>query len=178
MGYNPEDNTPTGKKVSDVDVLETVLLWFSDETNRRPFMRQEVGYIESIMLDGFDKNLIRAKFDTGNSASATMLHVDKLEIDGDTAKWKKNGLTFESDIVDISYPRRGGKPFDTRPMIEHGITFNNKKYIIEIGLTEKDTASEMLINRKTMTKLRVAVNPNRRYIVSDYAGKDDDYTRD
>ena len=178
MGYNPEDNTPTGKKVSDVDVLETVLLWFSDETNRRPFMRQEVGYIESIMLDGFDKNLIRAKFDTGNSASATMLHVDKLEIDGDTAKWKKNGLTFESDIVDISYPRRGGKPFDTRPMIEHGITFNNKKYIIEIGLTEKDTASEMLINRKTMTKLRVAVNPNRRYIVSDYAGQDDDYTKD
>ena len=178
MEYNPENNMATGNKVSDIDVLETVLLWFSDEANRKPFMRQEVGYIESIMLDGFDKNLIRAKFDTGNSASATMLHVDKLKIEGDKAIWKKNGLTFESEIVDLSLPRRGGKAFDTRPVIEHGITFNNKKYNIEIGLTEKDTASEMLVNRKTMTKLRVAVNPNRRYIVSNYAGQDDDYSRD
>ena len=56
--------------------------------------------------------------------------------------------------------------------------FNNKRYIIELGLTEKDTASEMLVNRKTMTKLRVSIHPNRKFIVSDYAGRDDDYTRD
>ena len=113
-----------------------------------------------------------------NYKKSKILGIDKLKIEGDKAIWKKNGLTFESEIVDLSLPRRGGKAFDTRPVIEHGITFNNKKYNIEIGLTEKDTASEMLVNRKTMTKLRVAVNPNRRYIVSDYAGQDDDYTRD
>ena len=32
--------------------------------------------------------------------------------------------------------------------------------------------------RKTMTKLRVSVHPNRKFIVSDYAGKDDAYTKD
>ena len=107
-----------------------------------------------------------------------MLHVDKLEVNGDIAKWKKNGVTFESEIVDISEPRRGLKEFDRRPVIEHGITFNNKKYTMEIGLTEKDTASEMLVNRKDMTKFRVSVHPNRMFMVSDYAGKDDSTTKD
>lgn len=176
MGYD-EEGEPT-KKIKDEIVLGKVIDKLSLEENRRPMMRKEVGFIESIKLDGMENNLIRAKFDTGNSASATMLHVDKLEIDGDVAKWKKNGLKFESDIIDISEPKRGKKPFDTRPVIEHGITFNNRKYIIEIGLTEKDTASEMLVNRKTMTKLRVSVHPNRKFVVSDYAGKDDAYTKD
>ena len=176
MGYT-EEGKPT-KKISDEQVLTKVIDLLSLESHRRPLFRKEVGYIESILLDGFENNLIRAKFDTGNSASATMLHVDKLEIDGDVAKWKKNGLTFESEIIDISEPRRGGQPFDKRPVIEHGVTFNNKKYTIEIGLTEKDTASEMLVNRKTMTQFKVSVNPNRLFVVSDYAGKDDSYTRD
>lgn len=176
MGYNKEHN-PT-KKISDGQVLIKIIKRLSLESHRRPQMRQEVGYIESILLDGMEKNLIRAKFDTGNSSSATMLHVDKLEIKGDMALWKKNGVSYESEIIDISKPNRGKKQFDVRPVIEHGVTFMNRKYNIELGLTEKDTASEMLINRKTMTQFRVSVNPNRKYMVSDYAGADDDYTRD
>ena len=176
MGYDSEGKTT--QSISDQQVLIKIIKRLSLESHRRPLFRQEVGYIESIMLDGFEKNLIRAKFDTGNSASATMLHVDKLTVDGDTAVWKKNGLTFESEIIDISKPNRGKKQFDVRPVIEHGVTFNNKRYVIEIGLTEKDTASEMLVNRKTMTQFRVSVNPNRKYVVSEYAGQDDDYTRE
>jgi ribosomal protein S6--L-glutamate ligase len=176
MGYD-EEGEPT-KKIKDEIVLGKVIDKLSLEENRRPLMRKEVGVIESIRLDGMEDNLIRAKFDTGNSTAATMLHVDKLEIDGDTAKWEKNGIKFESDIIDVSKAYRGKKLFDTRPVIEHGITFNNRKYVIEMGLTLKDTASEMLVNRKTMTKLRVSVHPNRKFIVSDYAGKDDAYTKD
>lgn len=176
MGYDKEHN-PT-KKISDAQVLIKIIKRLSLESHRRPQMRQEVGYIESILLDGMEKNLIRAKFDTGNSSSATMLHVDKLEIKGDMALWKKNGVSYESEIIDISKPNRGKKQFDVRPVIEHGVTFMNRKYNIELGLTEKDTASEMLVNRKTMTQFRVSVNPNRKYMVSDYAGADDDYTRD
>jgi hypothetical protein len=136
-------------------------------------MRQEVGYIESIILDGMEENPIRAKFDTGNSASATMLHVDKMEVDGDIVIWKKNGHTFKSEIVDISEPSRGMEPFDKRPVIEHGVIFNNRKYTLEIGLTEKDTASEMLVNRKAMTQFRVSVHPDRLFIVSDVALRND-----
>ena len=165
-------------KINDEKVLTKVLNRLALEEGRRPLFRQEVGYIESIKLDGLEKNLIRAKFDTGNSSDATMLHVDELEIDGDIAKWKKNGISFESDIIDISKPYRGKQPFDVRPVVEHGIMFNNKRYIIELGLTKKDTASEMLVNRKTMTQFKVSVNPNRKFVVSDYAGKDDAYTKD
>ena len=177
LGYDLETGEPT-KKVSDIQVLEVILKWFSKERRRRPFMRYEVGYIESIILDGMEDNPIRAKFDTGNSAFATMLHVDKMEVDGNSVKWSKNGYNFESDIVDISEPNRGGEPFDKRPVIEHGVTFNNRKYTIEIGLTEKDTASEMLVNRKTMTQFRVSVHPDRLFIVSDVALPNDEYTHD
>lgn len=171
MGYD-EDGNPT-KKITDEQTLESIIKVYSAERQRRPLMRQEVGYIETIVFEGMENNPIRAKFDTGNSASASMLHVDQMQIDGDRVRWKKNGYTFESDIVDISEPMRGLEPFDKRPVIEHGITFNNKKYTIELGLTEKDTASEMLVNRKLMTQLRVAVHPNQLFLVSNPTKKND-----
>ena len=172
MGYD-EDNNPS-QKLTDQQTLEEIIKVYSHERQRRPMMRQEVGYIESIVFDGMEKNPVRAKFDTGNSASASMLHVDSMKIEEDTVTWKKNGYTFESDIIDISEPRRGLEPFDKRPVIEHGITFNNKKYTIEVGLTEKDTASEMLVNRKLMTQLRVSVHPNQLFLVSNVAIRNDD----
>ena len=172
MGYDLENGKHT-KKITDKQTLDIIINWFSQERRRRPFMRQEVGYIESIILDGMEENPIRAKFDTGNSASATMLHVDSIKVDGDMVTWEKNGHKFKSDIIDISIPKRGLKDFDKRPVIEHGVTFNNKKYTIELGLTEKDTASEMLVNRKTMTQFRVTVHPDRLFIVSDVALRND-----
>jgi len=171
MGYD-EDGNPT-KKITDEQTLESIIKVYSAERQRRPLMRQEVGYIETIVFEGMENNPVRAKFDTGNSASASMLHVDQMQIDGDRVRWKKNEYTFESDIVDISEPMRGLEPFDKRPVIEHGITFNNKKYTIELGLTEKDTASEMLVNRKLMTQLRVAVHPNQLFLVSNPTKKND-----
>src|SRR5210317_313725 len=172
MGYD-KDNNPS-QKLTDQQTLEEIIKVYSHERQRRPMMRQEVGYIESIVFDGMEKNPVRAKFDTGNSAFASMLHVDSMKIKGDKVTWKKNGYTFESDIIDISEPRRGLEPFDKRPVIEHGITFNNKKYTIEVGLTEKDTASEMLVNRKLMTQLRVSVHPNQLLLVSNVAIRNDD----
>ena len=171
MGYD-ENGNPT-KKITDEQTLESIIKVYSAERQRRPLMRQEVGYIETIVFEGMENNPVRAKFDTGNSASASMLHVDQMQIDGDRVRWKKNGYTFESDIVDISEPMRGLEPFDKRPVIEHGITFNNKKYTIELGLTEKDTASEMLVNRKLMTQLRVAVHPNQLFLVSNPTKRND-----
>jgi len=173
MGYDLENGKHT-KKITDKQTLDIIINWFSQERRRRPFMRQEVGYIESVILDGMEENPIRAKFDTGNSASATMLHVDSMKVDGDMVTWEKNGHKFKSDIIDISIPKRGLKDFDKRPVIEHGVTFNNRKYTIELGLTVKDTASEMLVNRKTMTQFRVTVHPDRLFIVSDVALRNDE----
>ncbi len=172
LGYDIETGEEVGKK-TDMEMFNLVLEYFSTELHRRPLMRQESGYIESLVLEGMEDNPIRAKFDTGNSAKATMLHVDKLEVDGDTAIWQKNGYKFESEIVDVSEARRLDH-LDKRPVIEHGVTFNNKKYYIRLGLTTKDSASEMLVNRDLLNTFRVSVHPNRKFILSDIVLRNDD----
>ena len=172
-GYDPWTEEKLGK-ISDKEVLERIIQFFSKDVNRRPVFRQEAGYIETIIFEGMEKNPVRAKFDTGNSAKASMLHVDKLEVKGKKVFWEKNGYKFEDELLYISRPMRGQKAFDERPVIEHNITFNNKTHIAEIALSLKDTASEMLVNRKLMTKFKVAVNPNRRFILSDKTDKNDE----
>jgi hypothetical protein len=103
-----------------------------------------------------------------------MLHVDNLKIDGDTAIWRKNGSEFKSDIIDVSIARRLPTVEEKRPVIEMTVNFNNKSYPnTRIGLTTTDSASEMLVNRELMTTFKVAVNPNRRFILSDYVSKED-----
>jgi len=171
-GYDPWTEEKLGK-ISDKEVLERIIQFFSKDVNRRPVFRQEAGYIETIIFEGMEKNPVRAKFDTGNSAKASMLHVDKLEVKGKKVAWEKNGYKFEDELLYISRPMRGQKAFDERPVIEHNITFNNKKHIAEIALSLKDTASEMLVNRKLMTKFKVAVNPNRRFILSNKTERND-----
>lgn len=164
----------SGRATAD-DVLAKVIEYFSLDINRRPIMRQEAGYLETIILEGMEDDPIRAKFDTGNSARSSMLHVDSIKMSEDKKKvsWKKNGKTFESDVVGETRALRGAKLFEVRPIIEETVIFNNKKYKALIGLALKDTASEMLINRDLLTKFKVAVNPNRRFILSNYTAKND-----
>ena len=172
-GYDPWSEEKLGK-ISDKEVLERIIQFFAKDVNRRPIFRQEAGYLEPIIFEGMEKNPVRAKFDTGNSAKASMLHVDKLEVKGKKVAWEKNGYKFEDELLYISRPMRGQKAFDERPVIEHNITFNNKTHIAEIALSLKDTASEMLVNRKLMTKFKVAVNPNRRFILSNKTERNDE----
>ena len=172
-GYDPWTEEKLGK-ISDKEVLERIIQFFAKDVNRRPIFRQEAGYIETIIFEGMEKNPVRAKFDTGNSAKASMLHVDKLEVKGKKVFWEKNGYKFEDELMYISKASRGQESFDDRPVIEHEIYFNNKHHIAEIALSLKDTASEMLVNRKLMTKFKVAVNPNRRFILSNKTDKNDE----
>jgi len=171
-GYDPWTEEKKGK-VTDKQVLESIIQFFSKDVNRRPVFRQEAGYIETIIFKGMEKNPVRAKFDTGNSAKASMLHVDSISVKGNKVTWEKNGYKFEDKLLYVSKPMRGQKPFDERPVIEHEIIFNNKKHIAEIALSLKDTASEMLVNRKLLTKFKVAVNPNRRFILSNKTARND-----
>ena len=171
--YDPKTGKALGKR-NDAEVISMVIDFFSSELNRRPLMRLEAGYIETVILAGLENDPIRAKFDTGNSAVATMFHVDSMEADGDYVKWTKNGKSFRSEVLYVSEPKRGLKEFDKRPVIEHELRFNNKVYNAEIGLSTKDTASEMLVNRKLMTKFKVAINPNRRFILSNVTERNDD----
>lgn len=171
-GYDLEDGKSLGK-INDEQVLENIVEYFTHELHRKPLFRTESGYIERVTIEGL-KNPIRAKFDTGNGTNASMLHVDKLKIDGDTAIWEKNGQQFKSEITDVSVARRLPTVQEKRPVIEMTVNFNNKAYPnTRIALTTTDSASEMLVNRELMTTFKIAVNPNRRFILSDHVGKED-----
>jgi len=172
-GYDLEDEKSLGK-ISDAQILENIIDYFTHELHRKPLYRTESGYIERVSIEGL-QNPIRAKFDTGNGTNASMLHVDKLKIDGDTAIWEKNGQQFKSEITDVSIARRLPTIQEKRPVIEMTVNFNNKAYPnTRIALTTTDSASEMLVNRELMATFKIAVNPNRRFILSDHVGKEDD----
>ena len=59
-----------------------------------------------------------------------------------------------------------------RPIIEHTITFNNKTYTVPFALTEEDSHSELLVNRDLLTTFKVSVNPNKRFVLSNWTERD------
>jgi ribosomal protein S6--L-glutamate ligase len=157
---------------SDKEIFTMMIEYMQYELHRRSRFRRECGYIESIMIDGID-DPIRAKMDTGNGTNATMFHVDELKIDGDVVHWEKNKNKFKSEIIGTSHPKHISK-MNERPIIELGISFANKRYEnVPFGLTEEDSFSEMLVNRDLLTRFKVAVNPNKRFILSDWTGRDE-----
>ena len=157
---------------SDKEIFAMMIEYMQYELHRRSRFRKECGYIESIMVDGIG-DPIRAKMDTGNGTRATMFHVDKIDIKGDVVHWEKNKYKFKSDIVGTSKPKHISK-MNERPIIELDITFANKRYEnVPFGLTEEDSFSEMLVNRDLLTRFKVAVNPNKRFILSDWTGRDE-----
>ena len=157
---------------TDKEIFTIMLDYLQYELHRRSRFRRECGYIESIIVDGIN-DPIRAKMDTGNGTTATMFHVDKVDIDGDVVHWVKNKVKFKSEIVGISKPKHIAK-MNERPIIELDISFANKRYEnVPFGLTEEDSFSEMLVNRDLLTRFKVAVNPNKRFILSDWTGRDE-----
>ena len=161
---------PLGAK-SDKEIFNIMLEYLQYETHRRSRYKQECGYIESLQIDGID-DPIRAKMDTGNGTKATMFHVDELKIIKDIAHWQKNGFSFKNKIEDYSKPKHIDK-MNERPIVLLNITFNNKYYKeVPFGLTTDNSFSEMLVNRDLLTRFQVSVNPNKRFVLSDWTQRD------
>ena len=139
--YDLDTQKLLGKR-SDNKLFDIFLKYLLEETNRTKFMRMEAGYIETIILEGMEDDPIRAKLDTGNGTNASMLMVDDLKVKGKKVTWKKNGKTFTSDMIGMSKARHM-ETVDERPIIEHQISFNNRSYLVHLGLSLKNTASEM-----------------------------------
>jgi len=102
-----------------------------------------------------------------------MFVVDEIDIFGKTVKWEKDGKKFTSKLQGTSEPTHVGK-IDERPIVFVDITFNNKLYRdVPIGLTKKDSKSTFLINRDLLTRFKVNINPNRKFVLSDWIERGD-----
>jgi len=159
---------PTKEK----DIVKLMIEYLQNPIHRRFSFNKESGYHETIEIDGYGP--IRAKFDTGNGTKASMLVVDKIEVSGKNVKWERKGKKFTSKLRGISKPTHIGK-ITERPIVYINITFNNMIYTnVPIGLQLEDAASTFLINRDLLTRFKVSVNPNRKFVLSDWSEKGDE----
>jgi len=153
------------------NIIKFVVEYLQNPLHRRFDFNQEAGYHETIDIDGFGP--IRAKFDTGNGTRASMLIVDKIDVDGKKVKWERDGKKFTSKLIGISKPVHIGKIAE-RPMVHISLKFNNMVYTdVPVGLQVEDAASTFLINRDLLTRFKVSVNPNRKFVLSDWSERAD-----
>ena len=164
------EDTYIGKTTPE-NVVKELFDYLSQDVHRKYSFTREAGFHERIVVDGYGP--VRAKFDTGNGTTASMFHVDKIDVSGKIVKWEKDGKKFTSKLEGISEATRMGD-VDERPIVFVNITFNNKLYAdVPIGLTTKDSRSTFLINRDLLTRFKVNVNPNRKFVLSKWIERSD-----
>ena len=153
------------------NIINFVVEYLQNPLHRLPTFDQESGYHETLEIEGYGH--IRAKFDTGNGTNASMFVVDKIDIKGKTVKWERDGKKFTSKLQGISKPEHVGK-IDERPVVLVSVTFNNMTYLdVPIGLSTKDSKSTFLVNRDLLARFKVTVNPNRKFVLSDWYPRGD-----
>ena len=157
--------------IKEENIIKLMVQYLQNPVHRRFNFNQESGYHETVEI--LDYGLVRAKFDTGNGTNASMFVVDKIQVDGKKVKWEKNGKKFVNNLIGMSKPEHVVK-IDERPIIAVKIAFNNMIYDnVPIGLTTKDARSTLLVNRDTLSRFKVSVNPHRKFVLSNWKERED-----
>ena len=152
-------------------IMKELFDYISQDVHRKHSFNKESAFHARVVIDGYGP--IRAKFDTGNGTHASMFVVDKIDVSGKTVKWEKDGKKFTSKLQGTSHPTHNEK-IDERPIVLVDITFNNKFYTdVPIGLSTKDSKSTFLVNRDLITRFKVNVNPNRKFVLSKWIERSD-----
>ena len=152
-------------------IMKELFDYITQDVHRKHSFNKESGFHERVVIDGYGP--IRAKFDTGNGTHASMFVVDKIDVSGKTVKWEKDGKKFTSKLQGESHPTHNTK-IDERPIVFVNVTFNNKFYVdVPVVLTTKDSKSTFLVNRDLITRFKVNVNPNRKFVLSKWIERSD-----
>ena len=139
---------------------------FKNKSNWR-YTALEIGHREIVSIKPFGE--IQAKFDTGNSASASTIHADKIDVNGKKVTWSYNGKTLTSKLQRTVKVDVGGlnNYTEERYAILLDIEFAGSIYKdVEILLDNREGRSPLLFNRDFMRRSNVMVNPARKYIVT------------
>ena len=173
--YDLNDMSEGGRYLGPAEpktIVKGLVKHFTDKQNLKHQFQIEAGYLETVNIMGIGP--IKAKFDTGNGTHASMFHVDQLDVQNNTVHWIKNGKAFTNRLEGMSNPSHVGAK-DPRPIVKVNIEFNGKIFKdVPLGLTTNESNSEMLINRDLLTRFRVYVNPNRKYVLSQQIDDKDD----
>ena len=149
------------------DIYKTIINYLKYPSNRKLTSFRECGFLEQLSIKGCGK--VIGKFDTGNGTKASMLKVDKIEVDGNKVKWELHEKKYIHKLEGWSKPiTSDSNRTPRRPIILVDMIFNNKTYLnIPIALDLESTSS-FLVNRKLMETFKVAVNPSQKFLLSEW----------
>jgi ribosomal protein S6--L-glutamate ligase len=166
LEVNHSPGTEGIEKATGKNIVKEVVDFYSNPDNRYQVSTQ-CGYFEIINIKPFGD--IVAKFDTGNSASASTIHAEKVEIKNKKVTWSYEGKIVTNKLVRIAKVDVGGlnNYSEERPVVLLDIEFAGTIYNnVEVMLDDREDRSPVLLNRDIMRKLNVMVNPQRKYIVT------------
>jgi len=138
------------------------------EQFKNPDIRYKVptqcGYEEVVSVDSFGEMV--AKFDTGNSV-LSVLHAEDIEVKGKKITFSLNGKTITTNLVKTYTVDTGGGE-DERPVIKLDMEFAGTMYKdVMFGLNNRtEMGTDVLLNRYTMNRLNVMINPQRKNVIT------------
>jgi hypothetical protein len=124
----------------------------------------QCGYEEVVNIDPFGEMV--AKFDTGNSV-LSVLHAENIETKGKKITFTLNETTVTTNLIKTYTVDTGGGE-DDRPVVKLDMEFSGTVYDdVMFGLDDRTKMStDVLLNRFTMNRLNVMVNPARKYVIT------------
>ena len=166
LEVNHSPGTEGIEEATGKNIVKEIINFYSNSDNRYP-VAFEVGYFEIVNIKPFGD--VVAKFDTGNGASASTIHADKLDVKGKKVTWTYEGKTIKSKIQRVVKVDVGGLNdySDERYSVLLDFEFAGSLYKnVEFLLDDREDRSPILLNRKLMRQMNVMVNPRRKYIVT------------
>ena len=166
LEVNHSPGTEGIEEATGKNIVKEIINFYSNSDNRYP-VAFEVGYFEIVNIKPFGD--VVAKFDTGNGASASTIHADKLDVKGKKVTWTYEGKTIKSKIQRVVKVDVGGLNdySEERYSVLLDFEFAGSLYKnVEFLLDDREDRSPILLNRKLMRQMNVMVNPRRKYIVT------------
>ena len=166
-----EINSSPGSKgieeATKINVIKLMLESYKDKSNwwKNPTI---CGVWETFEHDVFGKVL--AKMDTGNNHETSVIHADTYDIDGKTITWSLNDKKMKSSLIKMKDVRLGGfrDRKETRPVIKLDLKFQDTIYKgLLFTLDNRGGGTPILINRKFMKITNLAVDPSRKFILTE-----------
>ena len=150
LEVNSSPGTESIEEATGLNISKILLEYFKDK-KKRYTVPNDCGYYESVTIKPF--GAVVAKFDTGNSNNC-ILHAEDVKVEGNQVTFKYTSVT--------------GAGEDERYIVKYDMEFSGTMYKgIEFGLDNRERmGTEVLLNRKTMRKLNVIVDPQRRFMVT------------
>ena len=110
------------------------------------------------------------KMDTGNSNSKSVIHADTYEIKGKKINWELNGVKMISKVEEMKEISLGGfrDRTEVRPAILLDFTFAGTLYKnMRFTIDDRGKKTPLLINRDFMNKSNIAIDPSRKFILTE-----------